>query len=370
MNPLPFDTLIGHTKPLLPPWKTLAPLLQEVWDLGWLSNQGPQVQRLEQELRAFLRVGSLSLVNNGTTGLMVALKALNIRGQVVTTPFTFPATVQAIRWAGLEPIFCDIRPDMTLDADLAKAVVDNHHGQVGAVLPVHVFGNPCDVAGFQHLADRSGVKIVYDAAHAFGLELDRSIGCYGDATMFSFHATKLFHTAEGGAIVFSNEDHKDIADRLVNFGLQPDGEALAWGLNGKMNEMQAALGRAVLPLIETEIQKRDELRSVYRDALRGIPGLSFVETTESITKPSRTYFAVVIEETEFGASRDEVLDGLRRYNVLAKRYFFPLCSGPGEDFPVASRMAKRVLVLPYFGGLGVSGAERVAAMVRSLGRPR
>ena len=373
---VPFDELIYVTRPLLPPLGEVVARLEDVWASRWLTNGGAQHERLEAALRAHLGVPHLSLFNNGTIALLTAMRSLRLTGSVVTTPFTFPATPHSLVWGGIEPVFCDIDP-CTLTIDPA-AIEQAIRPDTSAILGVHVYGLPCDVAGVQAVADRHGLKILYDGAHVFGTTIGgRGIGTFGDATMFSFHATKLFHTAEGGALACSTPEMKASVDELKNFGILGQEEVGEVGINGKMNELQAALGLAVLDHVAAELSQRAAIDARYRERLSGVPGLTLLPEPPGVAA-SRQYFVVRIDASAFGASRDDLQAGLRAYNVMTRKYFFPLCSdyacyrhlpsAAPERLPVAQRAAREVLCLPIYGTLPLDAVDRICDMLLGFRR--
>lgn len=371
---LPFEQPIHVTRPLLPAMDLVTAKLQEVWGAQWLTNNGPQHKLLEQQLRETLKAPNLSLFNNGTIALMVACQSLRLAGDVITTPFTFAATPHALTWNGIRPVFCDIDPvTMNIDAARIESMITP---QTTAILGVHVFGTPCAVTSIQEIADCYGLRVIYDAAHAFGVEIDgRGIGTWGDISMFSFHATKLFHSGEGGALTFADPDLKARIDLLKNFGIKDEETVMMPGINGKMNELQAALGLVVLDCIEEERNKRRSLQQTYLECLGEVAGVTPCIREIPGGRNSYQYFVVRIDAETFGASRDQVYQELRRYNVLARKYFYPLCSDyacyrqlPSADpkgLPVARRVADEVLALPFYGGLGKDDVERICAIIRN-----
>jgi dTDP-4-amino-4,6-dideoxygalactose transaminase len=373
-RPAPFDQPIYVTRPLLPPLASVMARFEEVWATRQLTNIGAQHEKLEAALRAYLGVRELSLFTNGTVALITAIRALGLRGEVLTTPFTFPATPHALSWSGITPVFCDIDP-ITLNID--PAAVERATGERSSgILAVHVYGNPCDVEGLQRVADRRGLKIIYDAAHAFGLRLrGRTIGTFGDATMFSFHATKLFHTAEGGALACSDPALKRRIDDMRNFGIHGPDAVAAIGLNGKMTELQAALGLCVLEQMDEELARRRRLLAVYRDRCAGIDGIEWVPTVSG-TDASCQYAVVRVDETRFGCSRDALHQELRAFNVFTRKYFSPLCadydcyrdlpSAAPVNLPVATRVVREVLCMPLYGALAESDVDRIGDMVTAI----
>lgn len=371
----PFAEPIYITRPLLPDLQLITAKLGEIWETQWLTNNGPQHIKLEQRLTEVLKVPALSVFNNGTIALIVACQSLGLSGEVITTPFTFPATPHVLTWNCIKPIFCDIDPvTMNLDADKIEAMITP---QTTAILAVHVFGMPCNVGKIQEVADRHGLKVIYDAAHAFGVEIDgRGIGTFGDISMFSFHATKLFHTAEGGALTFNDKELKPHIDLLKNFGIKNEEEVIMPGINGKMNEIQAALGLVVLDYIEEEKRKRKALFDTYQECLAGIEGILLPSDGKSNVKSSLQYFVIRIDEKLFGVSRDYVYEEFKKYNVFTRKYFHPLCSDyecykhlPSSDpasLPVASKAAHEVLSMPFYCGLSVSDLEKICNILKSF----
>lgn len=370
----PFKEPIYITRPLLPDLRDVTKNLKKVWDLQWLTNGGSQHRLLEESLRRTLKVPALSLFNNGTTALMVACHSLGLKGEVITTPFTFPATPHVLSWLGCTPVFCDIDPrTMNIDADKIESLITP---RTTGILAVHVFGTPCDVKKIQRIANKYNLKVIYDAAHAFEVEIDgKGIGNFGDISMFSFHATKLFHTAEGGALTFKERSLKRTIDWLKNFGIKSYKEVVSLGINGKMNEVQAALGLSVLELKDEERMRRKHLLETYKECLGDISGVSFVENPPNV-KNSYQYFVIRINEKLFGRSRDYVYKGFKEYNVFTRKYFFPLCSDyphyknlssakPGR-LPVAHRVVGEVLSLPFYGGLTPADVRRICAILKSF----
>ncbi|MGB3670434.1 MAG: DegT/DnrJ/EryC1/StrS family aminotransferase, partial [Phormidesmis sp.] len=297
----PFNKPIYVTRPLLPRLDEFSDKLREVWDSQWLTNSGAQHQQLEAQIQTTLKVPYASLFNNGTIGLVVGCQSLRLSGEVITTPFTFPATPHVLTWNNVQPIFCDIDPmSMNIDTDKIESLITP---KTTGILGVHVYGTPCDVFGIQEIADRYGLKVIYDAAHAFGTEIDGvGIGNFGDLSMMSFHATKLFHTAEGGALIFKEENLKKRVDLLKNFGIKNEEEVIMPGINGKMNEIQAALGLSVLKYVEKERERRKDIISLYKDCLKSLPGISFIPKMAGV-KSSYQYFVIRINEKQFGCSR-------------------------------------------------------------------
>lgn len=372
---VPFEKPIYVTRPILADLKDVHNLLEEIWESQWLTNGGAQHYKLEEELKHYLKVPRLSLFNNGTIALIVAVQSLRLSGEVVTTPFTFPATPHVLQWNNINPVFCDIHPDtLTLDpTKLEGAITPRTTG----ILGVHVYGMPCDVVRIQEIANRFGLKVIYDAAHAFGVEINgQGIGVFGDISMFSFHATKLYHTVEGGALTFNDPFLKARIDLLKNFGIKNEDEVIMPGINGKLNEVQAGIGLLNLKLVEKERKKRQLIIDTYNQYLEGTPGLRVFKIPSGI-KNSLQYFVVHISD-EFGLTRDQLHAELKEYNVMTRRYFYPLCSDYScyqhlpsahpRNLPVAQKIVKEVLCLPLYGGLDLNDVEKICHIIRELQR--
>jgi dTDP-4-amino-4,6-dideoxygalactose transaminase len=373
-TPVPFDAPIYVTRPLLPPLGSLMNRLEEVWTTRQLTNIGAQHERLETALRLYLGVRELSLFTNGTVALITAIRALGLDGEVLTTPFTFPATPHALSWSGLTPVFCDLDPvTLNIDPGAVEAAVTE---RTSGILAVHVYGNPCDVAGLQRVADRYRLKIIYDAAHAFGARVHNAgIGTFGDVTMFSFHATKLFHTAEGGALACGDPLLKARIDDMRNFGIHGPDAVEAIGLNGKMSELHAALGLCVLEGLAQELALRRRLLARYRERFALVAGVECMQTANGDGN-SCQYCVIRVDETAFGCSRDVLHEELRAYNVFTRKYFYPLCadydcyrrlpSAAAANLPVARRAVREVLCMPLYGALSEADVDRICDMVLAI----
>jgi dTDP-4-amino-4,6-dideoxygalactose transaminase len=358
--------------------------LEGIWASRWLTNQGKLHRELEQRLASYLGVEHLSLLCNGAIALLVALEALHIDdGEVITTPFTFPATVHALHWKRLRPVFCDIEEEtFNIDPGQIEKLVGP---RTRAILAVHVYGNPCRVDAIESIAVRYGLKVVYDAAHAFGVRVHgRSILEHGDMAMLSFHATKVFSTIEGGALISRSAEERQRVEMLRNFGIADEDTVVGPGLNGKMNEFQAAYGLLSLRTIDDEIARRQVIARSYRRSLAGIPGLRFLQDLAGV-QHNYGYFPVVVDPIAYGMGRDALYSILKQFNVCSRKYFHPLVSRaptysslPSADpaaLPVAETIAKRVLCLPIYGSLDPSVAESIGALLRelhalSMGSPR
>ena len=372
--PAPFDAPVYVTRPLLPPLTAVMDRLQEVWTSQQLTNIGAQHERLEAALRAHLGTEHLSLFTNGTVALITAIRALGLSGDVVTTPFTFPATPHALSWSGLTPVFADVDPcTLNLDPGAVERAIT---ARTSAILAVHVYGHACEVDQLERVANRHGLKIIYDAAHAFGGRVNgRPIGACGDVTMFSFHATKLFHTAEGGALTCRDASLKQRIDDMRNFGIHGPDRVDAIGLNGKMTELQAALGLCVLERLGEELAQRRLLLARYRDRLAGLLGITWMPAANH-ADASCQYAVIRVDESRFGCSRDRLHEALRGFNVFTRKYFHPLCadyscyrdlpSAAPDALPVARRAVREVLCLPLYGGLAEADVDRICDMIALL----
>jgi dTDP-4-amino-4,6-dideoxygalactose transaminase len=369
----PFKEPIYVTRPLLPDIDDFKGKIKEIWDSKWLTNCGHQHELLEEKLRKHLQVPYLSLFNNGTIALIVAIQAMELSGEVITTPFTFPATPHVLKWNGLTPVFCDI-DERTMCIDVKK-IKKSITSKTSAILGVHVYGTPCDVSGINKLAKEYGLKVIYDAAHAFGVSINnRSIGTFGDISMFSFHATKLFHTAEGGALAYSDKRLKDKVYYLKNFGIKNENEVVMPGINGKMNEIQAGLGLLVLDKVKAETERRKKIRARYIECLKDTEGVEFTPIEKGVTS-SYQYLAVRIKEKVFGASRDFLNKYLREHNVITRKYFYPLCSeyacyrdlpsSAASNLKNAHKAAEESLTLPFYGGLKDPDVEHICSIIKS-----
>lgn len=356
-----FENPIYVTRPLLPSKDVINSRIEKIIDSKWLTNNGAFHQRLENELKEFLDVDNITLFSNGTLALLLGLRSLDLTGEVITTPFTFPATLEALDWNGLTPVFCDIEPEtFNIDAQKIEALITE---KTTAILAVHVFGNPCDVETIQEIANRYNLKVIYDGAHAFNTRFKgRPITAYGDMTMLSFHATKLFNTIEGGALICKNSSLKKQLDLLKNFGIAEEGKVVLSGLNAKLNEVQAAFGLEVLKCVKEEQVRRQTIKKMYEQCLNNIPGVRVITNLEG-EQSSYQYFVIEINEEKYGKSRDFIYEEFKKYNVFTRKYFDPLCSDfewykdnkstRKENLPVAHTIIQRVLSLPYYGELAL-----------------
>jgi dTDP-4-amino-4,6-dideoxygalactose transaminase len=348
------------TQPLLPDYEKVCEKLREIMDSKWLTNHGANHNLLEEKLAEELKVENVSLFNNGTMGLLIALKALNLPegSEVITTPFTFAATAHVISWNGLKPVFCDIEPEtMTIDVNKIEELITPN---TSAILPVHVYGFPCDVYKIEEIAKKHNLKVIYDAAHAFSTEIDgKPIGAFGDMTMFSFHATKLFNTIEGGCLAYNNSQLRQKIYNLRNFGIVNEEEVCEVGINAKLNEIQSAIGLLNLDIYKEEQDKRVIVKEKYYDLLKNVKGIRIPKMSEKV-KDSYQYFPIIIEN-DYPVSRSELYDIYKTKDIFVRKYFYPICSNfacykdlPSssvDNLPVANEYAEKVLCLPLYGDL-------------------
>lgn len=360
------------TQSSLPPFDEYVNEIKELWDSHWLTNMGAKHNALENSMKDYLEVEGISLMTNGHMALEMGIQAMNLTGEVITTPFTFASTTHAIARNGLKPVFCDINPeDYTIDCDKIEELITD---RTTAILPVHVYGNVCDVNRIQKIADKYGLKVIYDAAHAFGVKyFGKGIASYGDASMFSFHATKVFNTIEGGAVCFADSEYGLDLYRLKNFGIRGPEVVDAIGANAKMNEFQAAMGICNLRHLTEEIEKRKKIVEVYKANLSDVNGVVFCNLQEGV-ETNYAYLPVLIEEQEYGRSRNELVDELAKYNIFARKYFYPITNtfkcydGAYEEFPtpVALHVSHRILTLPLYADLPLMAVERICDIIRNF----
>jgi dTDP-4-amino-4,6-dideoxygalactose transaminase len=366
----PFEKPIYVTRPFLPPLEEFAKGLEEIWESRWLTNDGPILRRFTKELCNYFETDNLCLFNNGTLALQIALQGMGISGEVITTPFTFVATTHVLYWNKIRPVFVDIEPYYyTIDPEKVEAAITPW---TTAILAVHVYGHPCKLNALADIARRHNLKIIYDAAHAFGMKIGgKSIAHYGDLSMFSFHATKLYHSLEGGMLIFKEAGLKTLFDYLKNFGFKNEEEVVMPGTNAKMNEMQALMGSQVLKYLEENISKREKITALYRQRLKEIPGIRLVPPLAVEIKYNHGYFPIEVDEKEFGMSRDELYEKLKEYNVFSRRYFYPLITDYAcyrnvsvkDPLTIARQAAKRILTLPIYDGLHLSDVEAICEII-------
>ena len=365
------DKLITVTSPLLPDLSELVKSLEQIWKYKWLTNCGPFHQKLEVELCEYLKVKHLSLFTNGTLPLITALQALHITGEVITTPYSFVATTHAIWWNGLKPVFVNVDP-VTCNINPEK-IEEAITPQTTAIMPVHVYGTPCDTERIQAIADKHGLKVIYDAAHAFGVEVNgKSVLEAGDMSTLSFHATKVYNTVEGGALIMHDKETKRYIDYLRNFGFSGETEIVAPGINSKMDEMRAAYGLINLKQANAAIESRRQVAMWYRDALKDVKGISYLNDMPNV-RHNYAYFPIFVDADVYGMTRDELYAKMKAGNVLGRRYFYPLISNLAvyrslesaapSHLPVANKIADSVICLPMYAGLTKEETERVVAQI-------
>lgn len=357
------------TRSSMPSFEEYADEIKGIWDSHWLTNMGVKHQRLEKELMAYMGVEHLHLLVNGHAALELSLQALNLQGEVITTPFTFASTTHAIVRNGLTPVFCDIEPETyCMDAAKIEVLITD---KTCAIMPVHVYGNVCDVEEIERIARKYDLKVIYDAAHAFGVTYKgRGIGSFGDVSCFSFHATKVFNTIEGGCACYHDEDLGKRLYQLKNFGIRGPEAVDGVGANAKMNEFCAAMGLCNLRHVDGEIAKRQAVVERYRAHLSSVDGLQLCPMQEGV-KSNYAYFPIVIDERAFGASRNEVFDALAKVGVGARKYFYPLtnsfdCFHGAYDVmktPVAVHISKRVLTLPLYADLALDDVDEICRVI-------
>ena len=360
------------TRSSMPSYEEYIEMIRPIWDSAWMTNMGDFHKQLEQELKKYMGTERLVLFVNGHMALEMAIQALELTGEVITTPFTFASTTHAIVRNGLTPVFCDINPkDYTMDPDKIEDLITE---RTSAIIPVHVYGNICDVESIERIARKHHLKVIYDAAHAFGVTYKGvGVGNFGDASMFSFHATKVFHTIEGGAIAFSDENLKNPLHCLKNFGITSEDIIEEVGGNAKLDEFRAAMGICNLRHVDEEIQKRKKVYERYVGHLAGINGLTLITYNKEI-EPNYSYFPLYIDEEEFGKNRDEVYTKLCENDIFSRRYFYPatndLDSYKGKfahgETPVAERVSKNILTLPMYADLAMEDVDRICGMILSL----
>jgi dTDP-4-amino-4,6-dideoxygalactose transaminase len=359
------------TSPHLPPLEEFQEYLKDIWDSKWLTNNGKYHRALEQALCEYLGVKYISLFSNGTLALLTALQVLRITGEVITTPYSFVATTHSLWWNNIKPVFVDIEEHTcNLNPEKIEAAITP---QTTAILPVHVYGNPCAVQQIKEIADTYGLKVIYDACHTFGVTINGvPVLNFGDLSVMSFHATKVYNTFEGGAIVCHDEATKKRIDFLKNFGFVSETRVVAPGINAKMNEFQAALGLLQLKYVDQAIAKRRAIAEAYRAQLADIVGIRFLQDLPGV-KHCYPYFPIWVNKEQYGASRDELYEGLKRHSIFARRYFYPLISQfptyqglesahPGK-LPVAEEATEEVLCLPIYPDLELEVVRRICALL-------
>lgn len=365
--------IITVTSPLLPDLDEFHELLKEIWDSKWITNNGSFHKKLEAALCEYLKVPYVSLFTNGTLPLLTALQALRITGEVITTPYSFVATTHALWWNGIKPVFVDIDPQTgNLDPNKIEAAITP---KTTAILPVHVYGKPCDVDAIQAIADKYGLKVIYDAAHAFGVEVNgESILNAGDMSTLSFHATKVFNTIEGGAMIMHDAKTKQRIDYLKNFGFAGETEVVGPGINSKVDEVRSAYGLLNLKQVDAAIAARKKVAVAYRDALRSVEGIMFWDDMPGM-KHNYSYFPIFVDAEKYGMTRDELYFKMKDQGVWGRRYFYPLISefstyrglesATSENLPQATKMAESVICLPMHHALSEEDCSRVIDVIKT-----
>lgn len=364
--------MITVTKPFLPPLKEFTPYLEKIWSNGQLTNNGLFHQQFERELAEYLKVQYVSLFTNATLALVTALQALRVTGEVITTPYSFVATTHSLWWNNIKPVFVDIEPaTCNLDPEKIEAAITPH---TTAILPVHVYGAPCNVSRIKDIADTYGLKVIYDACHTFGVTINNeSVLNFGDLSVMSFHATKVFNTFEGGAIISHDDKMKKRIDFLKNFGFADETTVVAPGINAKMSEVQAAMGLLQLKHIDYNIEKRKRLTLRFREQLSSIPGISFMEEQSNV-KYCYPYFPIFVDKEKYGMSRDEFYDKLKQNNIYGRRYFYPLISqfpmyrglesAQQGRMPVAEKVTEQVVCLPLYPELEFETIDQICKILK------
>ena len=357
------------TRSSMPDFQEYMDEIKPMWDSHWLTNMGPEHKELQKKLIEYMGVDNIDLFTNGHMALELTLQAMNLQGEVITTPFTFASTTHAIVRNGLKPVFCDIDPvTMTMDVEKIERLITD---RTCAIMPVHVYGNICNVEEIERIAHKYELKVIYDAAHTFGETYKgKGVGSFGDASCFSFHATKVFNSIEGGAVCFKDKHLGDLLYELKNFGIHGPEEVDAVGANAKMNEFQAAMGLCNLRHVEREIEKRKKVVERYRERLEGIKGIQLNHIQDNV-KSNYAYFPVIFDEKLFGHSRNEVFDKLAENNIMARKYFYPLtntfdCYHGQYDVsktPTALYLSKRVLTLPLYADLSIEDVDRISDII-------
>ncbi len=357
------------TRSSMPEFDEYINEIKDIWETHWLTNMGSKHKRLQAELKDYLGVENIDLLTNGHMALELTIQAMHLTGEVITTPFTFASTTHAIVRNGLTPVFCDINPyDYTIDVNKIESLITE---KTSAIIPVHVYGNICDVEAIEKIAQRHNLKVIYDAAHTFGIKYKgKGIGSFGDASCFSFHATKVFNTIEGGAVCFKDKDLGENIYNLKNFGIRGPETVCGVGANAKMNEFCAAMGLCNLRHIDEEIEKRKIVVQRYREHLCNINGIKIMSDKEEVI-PNYAYFSIVFDEKLFGKNRDEVYNNLSDNGVFSRKYFYPLTTAfdcYNDRFnpmltPVALDISKRVLTLPLYADLSVDDVDRICKVI-------
>lgn len=365
------DKQILVTRSSMPDLEEYIDEIKDIWDSHWLTNMGPKHKQLQAELLEYMGVENIDLFTNGHMAIELTLQAMNLQGEVITTPFTFASTTHAIVRNGLDPVFCDIDPiSFTLDTEKLESLITD---RTCAIMPVHVYGNICNIEEIERIAHKYELKVIYDACHTFGETYKgKGVGTFGDASCFSFHATKAFNSIEGGAVTFRDKSLGMKLYELKNFGIHGPEEVDAVGANAKMNEFCAAMGICNLRHFETEIEKRQKVAERYWGHLEGVEGIQ-LNVIQPEVKSNYAYFPVVFEEKVFGASREEVFDALAKQNIGARKYFYPLTNTFSafhgqynvNETPIALQVSKHVLTLPMYADLAIEDVDRICEIILS-----
>lgn len=365
------DKLITVTSPLLPDLKEFETYLEDIWNRKWLTNNGYYHKKLEKALSEYLKSPFLSLFTNGTLPLITALQSLRITGEVITTPYSFVATTHSLWWNGIKPVFVDVDPITgNMDPEKIEAAITP---RTTAIMPVHVYGTPCNVERIKQIADTYGLKVIYDAAHAFGVEINgKSILEYGDICTLSFHATKVYNTVEGGALICRTSEQKQHIDHLKNFGFADETTVVAPGINSKMDEIRASYGLLNLKQVDLAIESRKHIANLYREKLKNIKGIRYLEDIEEV-RHNYAYFPVFVDEKKYGMTRNALYELLKSHNILGRRYFYPLISSfstyrglesaNSANLVVANRLAEEVICLPIYAGLADEDVMRILTII-------
>ncbi len=366
------DKKIMVTKSFLPPYEEYCEEIKEIWNTYWLTNMGIKHETLKEKMKQYLDVKNITLCSNGHLALEMAIRALKLTGEVITTPYTFASTTHAITRCGLIPVFCDIEMEsFTIDTSKIEELITE---KTSAIIPVHVYGNPCNVEEIEKIAKKHNLKVIYDAAHTFGVEIDgKGIGNYGDVSMFSLHATKVYSTIEGGALTYNNDNYSGLFRLEKNFGITGPEEVIQNGGNAKLNEFQAAMGLVNLKYVDSEILKRKKLVEKYRELLNSIEGIRYLEDIKGI-RHNYAYFPIIIDEKVYGKTRDEVFEKLKDYNIFARKYFYPLINNfecyrekyKDIKLPNAKYVSDRVMTLPMYGDLTLEEVEYICKTLKEI----
>lgn len=366
-----FKIPIHVTKSFLPPIEEYNEMIKQIWESNWVTNNGPIHNQLEKEVEKYLKVENGTLFVNGHIALEMAIKALDLKGEVITTPFTFASTTHAITRNNLKPVFCDINmSDFTIDVNAIENLITEN---TSAIIPTHVFGYPCNVKKINDIAKRNNLKVIYDAAHVFGVEINGiGIGNFGDCSMFSLHATKVFNTIEGGLVTYSDNTLKNKLMNLKNFGITGPESVEEIGGNGKMNEFQAAMGMVNLKYLDQQILKRKKIAEEYRKNLKMIKGIRFLSDIEDV-RHNYSYFPIIVENTINGIDRDQLVLELNKWNIFPRKYFYPLVTEfkcykeqfRDVNIPNAKYISEKVITLPIYGDLGIEDVKIICQIIKN-----